>query len=334
MPKVLLLHTKRDYATSLADAVADLGTEYEIDVVAQEPIRDRVSHLLDRNYDMIQTDELMINGVLATGGSVFPGTPFVVSIRGWADYTNAHEQYNRLRDMSIWCRSKMVLRRASGVIFISQRTREEFTDRFPVDETTVAGRPIDVETYRSGSGETDTGFNLLTVTNLRYEKKFRGVKTILRGLKPVFERHERLRYSIAGDGRHLQALREFLREYPYADCIKILGFREDVPDLLAGADAFVYVSFLDSYATTVLEAQAAGLPVVAGDAVGVPEATGDGGDICPPTPEGIAAAIERLITDSEHRQKLAEKSERKMDDYNQQRAQGHLAVWDRVLGRS
>jgi len=333
MRSVLLLHTNREYATSLARAVEALDREYAVEVVAREPLGDRLSHVFDRGYDLVQTDELMVNGVLACGASIVSGTPFVASIRGWADYTNAHGQYGRLRDASIRLRSRAVLRRATHVNFLSRRARDTFTERYPVADSSVIGRPIAIDHYRSGTAQDNDTFDLLTVTNLRYEEKFRGVRTVLRGLADRFDRDDDLRYAVAGGGDYLPELRAFLAEYRHADRVDVLGFRDDVPDLLAGADAFVYVSFLDAYPTTVLEAQAAGLPVVAGDASGVPEAVGDAGVVCPATPEGIRDAVDRVVTDDAHREALAARSVEKMDAYNERCARRHVAVWDRVLDR-
>lgn len=340
MPKVLLLHTNREYATTLASAVESLDAGYEIDVVSREPIRDRVAALSEREYDLVQADELLVNGVLACGASIFPGTPFVVSVRGWADYTNAHDQYGRFRDASIWLRTTTVLRRASSVIFLSERTRREFEDRYHVDDAAVIGRPIDIDHYRGGTDRRsdalsdDETFDLLTVTNLRYEEKFEGVKTVLDGLEQLFERHDELRYAIAGGGEYQRDLERFCNEYSFGDRVEVLGYWEDVPGLLRAADAFVYVSFLDAYPTVVLEAQAAGLPVVAGDAVGVPASLGDAGILCPPTPDGVKDAVGRLLTDDELRAELAIKSDEKMATYNERCAERHAAVWDSVLDYS
>jgi glycosyltransferase involved in cell wall biosynthesis len=332
MLRVLLLHTNTEYATTLDKTVTSLDTEYETTVVSRVPISERLSHVLSSRYDLIQVDELMVNGVLAWGASVVPGTPFVASIRGWADYTNAHGQYGRLKNASIRLRSRAVLRRAAHVIFLSRRTRDAFTGRYPVVDSSVIGRPIRIDHYAGGTARDGDTFDLLTVTNLRYEEKFRGVTTVLEGLRGAFDRHENLRYVVAGDGDYLSELREFLADYPHADRVELLGFRDDVPDLLAGADAFVYVSFLDSLSTTVLEAQAAGLPVIAGDASGVPEAVGDAGVVRPATPEGIHDAVDQVVTDDEHRESLAARSTEKMAAYNERCARRHVEVWDRVLG--
>jgi glycosyltransferase involved in cell wall biosynthesis len=334
MPRVLLLHTNREYAMTLARAVTASNADYEVEVVSREPVRQRLSHLLRGEHDLVQTDELLVNGVLGLVGSIFRETPLVVSIRGWADYTNAHGQYSRFREKFIRLRAKFVLRQANAIIFLSERTRLEFEKQYSVANSSVVGRPIDVEHYRSGTAE-DTGvFELISVTNFRYEEKLEGIKTILLALIDLFNRYDNLVYTVAGGGAYLSELRRFIDDYPHADRVNILGFREDVPDLLDRADAFVYVSYLDAYPTVVLEAQAAGLPVVGGNAVGVPAVVGDAGEVVSPTPEGLQDALERIIADNDYRATLAAKSEEKMATYNERCARRHVDIWDRVLDRS
>lgn len=342
MPSVLLLFTNEEYATSLAETIDSLSAEYDVDVLSRVPLSNRMTAVLNARYDLIHVDELLVNGVLASASSFVSGTPVVASIRGWADYTNAHDQYGRFRDLSIYLRTKFCLERTDATVFLSSQTLEQFEERYDLSDSYIIGRPIDIGYYRGAEDDDTFGraserqemFQLLTVTNLRYREKLDGVKTTLRGLKDVFEANEQVRYSIAGDGPYLEQLREFVNEYPYSDRVDILGFREDVPALLADADAFIYISYLDAYPTVVLEAQAAGLPVIGGDAVGVPEAVGDAGLVCPPTPEGVRESVSRILDDEELRTELRRKSEAKMMTYNRRCAERHVDVWNDVLGHS
>lgn len=334
MPSVLLLHTNTEYAVSLADTIESVEPEYDVTVVSREPMTTRLSHLVFEGYDLVQTDELLVNGVLAAITSFVSGTPLVTSVRGWADYTNAHGEYGPVRDTTIRLRTKFVLRQSSAVIYLSERTRVEFEEHYTVNDGSVIGRPIDIEHYSRGESSDSATFGLLTITNLRYEGKYQGVIDILEGLKSIFSRHDELQYTVAGAGRYLEPLQEYVESYPYSDRVKILGYRDDVPELLADADAFVYVSYLDAYPTVVLEAQAAGLPVIGGDAVGVPAVVGDAGVVCETTPEELAEAIDRVLTDDAFREELANRSEAKMETYNEDSARQHAAIWDRILDHS
>jgi glycosyltransferase involved in cell wall biosynthesis len=331
MRRVVLLHTNREYATSLAEALRAEGIPFDPNVVSRVPVRERVAGLLAGDGAIVQTDELMVNGVVAAGTGLLRRTPYVVCIRGWADYTNAHGEYGRLRMASISARARAVLRGAAHVVFLSEHTRKKFCERYSVGSSSVVGRPIDVDHYGSGAPRRTETTDLLTVTNLRYEAKYRGVIAILEAIEPLFDRFEDLHYRIAGDGAYLDDLRSYLRTYPHADRVHPLGYCDDVESVLASGDVFVYVSFLDAYPTVVLEAQAAGLPVIGGDAVGVPAVVGDAGIVCRPTFESLRGEIERVLADPELRRSLAAASREKMETHNADCARGHAAVWTRVL---
>lgn len=331
MVQILLIHTNKSYAETLARYVSTEYPSYDVDVVSRVPVSERLRVLLKREYDLIQTDELIANGMLAAGASAVFDVPLVVAIRGWADYTNAHGQYGWLKDASIRVRTRLALHQASEVIFISDTTSETFREQYPVTQYSVVGRPVDTDRYGTGRASDREAFDLLTVTNLRYEEKYDGVLTVLRALRPLFEEYPTLRYRVAGGGEYLEALHEYLADYEYADRVTVLGFVDAVEDEFASADAFAYVSFLDSFGTVILEAQAAGLPVIGGDAMGVPDAVGDAGDICPPTPDGVRDVLERILTDDDHRESLATQSRKKMTTYNEECAAGHVDVWERVL---
>jgi glycosyltransferase involved in cell wall biosynthesis len=76
-------------------------------------------------------------------------------------------------------------------------------------------------------------------------------------------------------------------------------------DLYRSSNAFLHVSFTEGLPQVLLEAFAAGVPVVATAVGGVPDAVGDAALLIPPDdPEAAAGALERLAGDSELRASL------------------------------
>ena len=87
----------------------------------------------------------------------------------------------------------------------------------------------------------------------------------------------------------------------------LLGERADVPELLAAADVFVLSSASEGAPLSILEAMAAGLPVVASNVGGIAELVEDGvtGLLVPPAdPVRLAQALARVLDDRDLRQRL------------------------------
>jgi glycosyltransferase involved in cell wall biosynthesis len=107
---------------------------------------------------------------------------------------------------------------------------------------------------------------------------------------------------IAGEGR----LRGSLSGRPR---VTLLGSRTDIPELLAEADVFALASDYEGHPIALMEAMAAGLPVVATAVGGVPEIVGDAGLLVPPRDgAALAAAFTRLREDSELRAELGRRA--------------------------
>lgn len=98
-----------------------------------------------------------------------------------------------------------------------------------------------------------------------------------------------------------ERVRAFAREQGIEDRVLAVGFRTDMPDVLAAADVVADLSYEGLGITgTIREAMALGKPVVASAAGGNPELVGDGvsGLLVPPRdPPALAAAVERLLGD-------------------------------------
>jgi glycosyltransferase involved in cell wall biosynthesis len=129
-------------------------------------------------------------------------------------------------------------------------------------------------------------------------------------------RFPKLRLVIAGDGPIRGDLSRLAQSF--GDLIVMTGPRFDVMRLLDATDLYLQPSRADAFPTTLLEAMAASVPVLATDVGGIREIvvhnrTGVLLD-APPTPEELAKAIAALLDDPRRRRDLAAAGRRRYED--------------------
>lgn len=185
-------------------------------------------------------------------------------------------------------------------------------------------------------GVGDDELLLVAVGNL-YPVK--GHIVLLRALALLAERGKTsgLTVAIAGRGGEEPALRDFARQAGIEGCVRLLGYREDVGDILAAADIYAMPSLSEGLPLALLEAMAVGLPVVASRVGGIPEVVTDGDDallVAPGDPAALAGAIERLIDDEQLRTRVGDAARRTAErDYTlDAMLDRYEAIYDAVSG--
>lgn len=115
-------------------------------------------------------------------------------------------------------------------------------------------------------------------------------------------------FVLAGDGPERASLEAQARALGVADRVTFLGHRDDIPDLLASCDLFVLPSLFEGFSLSILEAMAAGRPVIASAVGGADEVivNGETGLLVPQAdPPVLARAIRRVLSDPALAQQLA-----------------------------
>jgi glycosyltransferase involved in cell wall biosynthesis len=174
---------------------------------------------------------------------------------------------------------------------------------------------------------------ILAVGRLKAPKDFPTLIRALGDLPP-----DSFEALIVGDGPDRPGLEEEIQALELSDRVRLAGERRDVPQLLAAADVFVLSSASEGLPVSVLEAMAAGLPVVASRVGGVPEQVSDGETgllVEPGDPNELAAALHRLTADPSLRRRLGAaghaRAEQAFDLDPFRRA--HVELYSRELAR-
>jgi glycosyltransferase involved in cell wall biosynthesis len=159
---------------------------------------------------------------------------------------------------------------------------------------------------RAALGLADDDELVLTAGRQEYQK---GHVHLAEALALLARRRPRLRVAIAGrEGNATAALQAAIDRTGTADRVMVLGYRDDVADLLCAADLFVLPSIYEGTAGAVLEAWALETPVVASRVTGLEGIVRDRHDawlVEPRCPAALATAIDRLLGDATLARRLA-----------------------------
>jgi glycosyltransferase involved in cell wall biosynthesis len=145
------------------------------------------------------------------------------------------------------------------------------------------------------------GSVVLCTGHLRPERDH---ETLLRAFRLVLRNFRDAKLWLAGTAElpRVEQLKRMADDLGISQETRFLGFRTDIPNLLASASVVVHTAKWDALPRSVIEAAAAGRPVVAADVGGIPDIVrhGETGLLCEPGHHrAFADAIVRLLGDSD-----------------------------------
>jgi len=169
---------------------------------------------------------------------------------------------------------------------------------------------------------------VLSVGRLEWKK---GYEFALQAVKRVLGDGISVEYHVVGDGEYKNALFFARRQLGLDNQVSFLGAvpHEHVLAQLAWADIFLHAAVSEGFCNAVLEAQAAGLPVVCSDADGLAENVADGisGFVVPRrSPSALAEKIALLAQDASLRQSLGHAGRERVAQLFQ--LESHLSAWE------
>jgi glycosyltransferase involved in cell wall biosynthesis len=174
-----------------------------------------------------------------------------------------------------------------------------------VDLARFATPAVERAAWRGANGFEDGDLIVATAARLEDEK---GPLDLLDAFARVAAEEPRARLAWAGAGRRHGEVVAAARRLGLAERVRLLGQRDDVPDLLHAADVFALASHYEGLGLALVEAAAAGLPAVATRVGGVPEVVrdGDSGVLVPAAdPAAFAAALGAMLADPGRRARMA-----------------------------
>jgi glycosyltransferase involved in cell wall biosynthesis len=269
---------------------------------ADQERRRRLRAILESSgIDIVQTHLLYAN-VVGTLAAHDAGLPSIATLhqtaRGLRRFEGARE----------YIESAVVRRHATRIVAVGPAVAEANRRRFgrtPIDvvpNPVSAPAPIAPDLRTSLRAELLGGLHgplLLSVGRLEAVKAF---DELITALAAVVAHQPGAVLAIAGDGSLQDTLVQQARRLGLERNVRLLGRRSDVGALLAVSDLFVMSSRSEGLPFALLEAMAAGVPVVATSVGDVPRTLGSAGLLVPPgDPTALAAALTQALASDEWR---------------------------------
>ena len=235
------------------------------------------------------------------------GVPNVVSIQGGdGHWVGSCCETHRVA-------MRAVLDHANALLIGGKSFVEEVCGRLGSDPArfTIVPGAVDTERFTPAPGRApgDAEVPLRLLYHGRVDRR-KGALDLLDALALLAERGVPVLTTISGIGPDVEPCRARAQELGLAgDRVRFTGYADyaTVPDLYRAADAFASPTYAEGFSNTILEAMAAGLPVVSTHAVGVSDCLRDGENgllVEPGDVPALADAIARLVTDEALRRRL------------------------------
>ncbi len=273
-------------------------------------------------YDLIHAHFIIPTGLVASTVKALRGTPTIITIHGSdvPGYNPDRFQRGHRVLAPLW---QLLVHHTDAIISPSSYLRDLLHQQAAV--------PIDVIPY----GFTPPPFRerarkqrILAASRLFRRK---GMQFLLDALADL--PLDGWEVIIAGDGPMLPELQEQSRRLNLP--VKFPGFvqHDDLQELYASSEIFVFPSLRDNFPVVLLEGMSAGCAVITSNVSGMPEVLGDAGLLVPPADAAaIREALVRLMADPQLRRNLGSQAQERISRFSWERILAeHLQLYQRVI---
>lgn len=216
---------------------------------------------------------------------------------------------------------KRVLRKFDKVVGVSQEVVDELRRYVPRDRTARIANGVDLEKFSRSSSRADAKARLdlrdrRVVGFVGRLSRDKAVSVLLQAAKLLEDQAMPVDVVVVGDGEQETHLRKQTATLGIARRVHFLGRRHDTPELYAAMDVFVLPSLKEAFPMVVLEAMAAGVPVIATRVGDIPYILGDVGKVVNPgSVEQLAKALHQLLADEAAAREMAAAGYQRVHDH-------------------
>ena len=258
--------------------------------------------------------------------------PVVATCHNWVGGTAALGIYNQM--------DRMVLKRFDALAAVSDAVALRLLQSgVPAEKIRIIANGIDVGAFERGkalpSVSVSGGKVVGVVARLDLQK---GFEYLLRAIHELCTTFHALKVMIVGEGPDRQEIEDLVQEYGLQSNVVLAGQQSDMPGVYAAMDIFVLPSLDEGLPMTVLEAMAAGRPVVATRVGAIPGVIKDGENgllVDPRDTAGLRDAIARLLSDPDLCRRIGDKAHEwvRRNYTSEEMALKYRQMYEAILGK-
>lgn len=299
----------------------------------------KLEHLLDFPIDIVHVNDLSY--------LVSTSKPLVVTVHDIGPLT--HPQF--FTNDALWFMKKSLeraVKKNSGLICVSHATADALVDyvarRYSVN--------LSARTYVTHEGVSDVFFHppQISLSDLEQEFDFlqhpyilavgkisprKNLQTVIRALKKLQSEIPHHLITVGGNGWDFKGIKEMINSPGLAERVHFMGYVSDemLNSLYQKASLFIYPSLYEGFGLPVLEAMAAGCPVITSNVSSMPEVAGDAALLVDPrNVEDVASAIETVCKNHSLAAELKRKGKERASLFSWEKcAEETLLIYDALI---
>jgi glycosyltransferase involved in cell wall biosynthesis len=318
----------------MGDELLKIGTPiYEADFPGRpNPIKvTRAVCRLAKLFKKLEPDIIHAHGHMATMVGI-PArrltartTPIIVSVHNYPSYQEARG-FKRAFGTTV---QRFLSHRASYLIAVSEDIRLNMVNEEGIDPATIVTVHNGIDLADLPERPKTAAINDVRKRHgIRADEKvvgaigrlvaFKGFSVLLEAVALLKVKRRRFKVMIVGRGPENENLERQIATLGIKDVVIMPGFVPDIAPYFAISDVFVVPSIREPFGLIVLQAMAAGRPVVGANAGGIPEIIRDGvtGILVPPNDaSALTEAIDGLLDDANRCRRLAAAAEQDLREH-------------------
>ena len=245
----------------------------------------------------------------------------------------------------------------NGFIAVSDDVKDAILKELGLDSTdpicdkiNIIYNSVDVRRYQATSGKSrdenrsvirrqlGLAENACVAVVVATFKEQKGHRYLIEAVPGVVSQFPDLYILLVGDGDLREKLLAQAHTSGLDGHLRFLGFRSDIPDLLAASDFFVLPSLWEGLSMALVEAMASGLPVIATEVSGTRQVmvAGETGLLVPPgDSQRLKEAMIQLLSDSARARAMGVAGLKRVEEYfsSKKQAQDHISLFYREMTR-